>query len=139
MNDSEKKAWEELVVVSDEVIFPKRLGSTTYKFGSGDQFRAILAADAELTRLREEVEHERFRLAACSVAAMSNTPDTVANRLDSNHPCYSASYADVCRAIDREMSLRTIADHIDRCVMCQNQGTTNCSTLDYILRRAGKE
>jgi len=55
----------------------------------------------------EEVETERLRLAACGVAAMQNTESTIKDRLIPDNPHYSASYGDVCRAVDREMALRS--------------------------------
>ena len=53
-----------------------------------------------------ELERERLRLAACGVAAMSNTEDGRAKRIGKDNPCWSASYGDVCAAVDREMELR---------------------------------
>lgn len=61
---------------------------------------------AELDRLCAELETERTRLAACGVAAMANTPSTVAQRITRDNPYWSASYGDVCAAVDREMALR---------------------------------
>lgn len=47
-----------------------------------------------------------MKLAACSAAALGNTPATVAERLPREHPYWSASYDDVCKAVDREMAYR---------------------------------
>lgn len=54
-----------------------------------------------------ELETERMRLAACSAAALANTPDTVAQRIAPGHLYYSAAYGDVCRAVDSEIAART--------------------------------
>jgi len=62
--------------------------------------------EAENKRLEEDLEAERLRLAGCGVAAMANTPESVANRIGTDSPYYSASYLEVCRAVDREMALR---------------------------------
>ena len=73
MTDDERKAWEELVVVSNEVLHPKRLGVATYRFGSREQFLAILAADAELKALRarvNELEAERDRWYGAAIERM---------------------------------------------------------------------
>jgi len=59
-----------------------------------------------IAELEQELDRERMRLAACGVAAMANTTTTVAQRIGPDHPYYSASYGDVCRAVDREMDLR---------------------------------
>jgi len=56
--------------------------------------------------LRAEVEQLQMRLAACGVAAMCNTPETVAQRITRDNPYWSASYGDACGAVDREMLLR---------------------------------
>jgi hypothetical protein len=86
-----------------------------------DELKADLAAERiENAHIREafrtmeksanqqetDLERERLRLAACGVAAMQNTPASVAERIGPGHPYYSASYGDVCRAVDREMALR---------------------------------
>ena len=63
-------------------------------------------AREERTRLELELDAERMRLAACGVAALMNTPDTAAQRIGRDNPYWSASYGDVCAAVDREMLLR---------------------------------
>lgn len=61
---------------------------------------------SRLLKAEAELERERIRLAACGVAAMQNTKDSHGkNQVDKDSPYYSASYADVCAAVDREMSL----------------------------------
>ena len=65
----------------------------------------------EIARLRAEVETERLRLAACGVAAMQNTVSSITQRLTRDNPYWSASYGDVCGAVDREMNLR---DEVER-------------------------
>jgi hypothetical protein len=65
---------------------------------------------ARLDALTQEAENERMKLAACMTAALSNTTTTVAERLTSDHPYHSASYADICRAVDREMTYRAQCD-----------------------------
>lgn len=62
---------------------------------------------AENATLRAELETERMRLTACSIAAGMNTREIAAHhRIGPDNKYYSASYADVCRAVDREMDLR---------------------------------
>jgi hypothetical protein len=62
--------------------------------------------ERDLAQRTAELEIERLRLTACAVVANANTPDTAATeRL--MHPDYrSAAFADVARAVDREMALR---------------------------------
>jgi hypothetical protein len=54
-----------------------------------------------------ELEKLRLQLAGCGVAAMQNTLETIKDRITPDNPYYSASYSDVCAAVDREISLRT--------------------------------
>ena len=61
----------------------------------------------------EELEIERMRLAACGVAAMCNTKKAARQqRIKKSNPYYSASYGDVCRAVDREMKYRKALEDI---------------------------
>lgn len=46
-----------------------------------------------------------MRLAACGVAAMQNTPSSIAGRITQDNPYWSASYHDVCAAVNREILL----------------------------------
>ncbi len=65
---------------------------------------------ARIAKLEAELEYERMRLAGCGTAAMANTPDTIKQRLKQEDAYYSASYEDVCRAVDREMALKADND-----------------------------
>jgi putative zinc finger/helix-turn-helix YgiT family protein len=65
----------------------------------------------EVERLENELELERMRLAACGVAAMSNTESSrQLNRLADNSPYWSASYNDARAAVGREMEERKRAE-----------------------------
>lgn len=68
---------------------------------------ASIQTHIELEKARGELETERMKLAGCGVAAMCNTESTAAQRIDRDNPYWSASYGDVCAAVDREMKLRT--------------------------------
>lgn len=56
--------------------------------------------------LRQENERLRVQLAGCGVAAMQNTADSRKDRIEKGAYGWSASYADVCSAVDREIALR---------------------------------
>ena len=56
--------------------------------------------------MQKQLEIEKMRLAACGVAAIQNTRITIKDRIKSDSPYWSASYSDVCRAVDREIALR---------------------------------
>jgi len=65
-----------------------------------------------LTALCEEqeadLEHERLRLAACGVAALCNTEQSIAEQgITADNPYYSASYRDICDAVKREMDMKS--------------------------------
>ena len=62
--------------------------------------------DAEIAKLKDELEIERMRLAACSVVAMSNTPESAARNREMLPEYNSASCQDVMRIVDSEMALR---------------------------------
>ena len=67
-------------------------------------FRAM----QELRKAQAEAEHERNRLAACGVAALSNTPESMA-KLEADleqSPYHSGSLVDVISAVKREMKYR---------------------------------
>jgi hypothetical protein len=76
------------------------------------KFNRINIEDAQylaekLVIAEEYLEVERLRLAACGVAALSNTKESAAHtRIDESNPYYSASYSDVCSRVDSEMNLR---------------------------------
>jgi len=59
-----------------------------------------------IAELEQQLEIERMRLVGCGVAALSNTDESVKARINSLSPFWSASYGDVCAAVDREMALR---------------------------------
>ncbi len=67
---------------------------------------ALEALQADTADLKDELERERIRLAACGVAALENTKACVNKRINKDNPYYSASYSDVCRAVDAEIRLR---------------------------------
>ncbi len=77
----------------------------------------MAALEIEIAELKAKLETERLRLAACGVAAMANTRATAEQRLTKDNPYWSASYGDVCAAVDREMSYRDeVAAMIIDCV-----------------------
>lgn len=56
--------------------------------------------------LHDALETERLRLAACGVAALCNTDESMKLQLlKDNSPYYSASYRDVVRMAEREILL----------------------------------
>jgi len=73
-----------------------------------EYFNPFAHLQNKIARLTSQLETERMRLAACGVAARSNTEESIkANRLPTGSPYYSASYSDTCDAVDREMKYRS--------------------------------
>jgi hypothetical protein len=72
----------------------------------------------ERDELREELERERMRLAACGVVADANTPESAKKWRNMRDEYRSASCDGVARAVDREMRLRRALQKIgnDWCV-----------------------
>ena len=66
----------------------------------------IDALRQQVATLTDDLERERMRLAACTSAALGNTVETVKQRIHQGHPYWSASYGDICAAVDREIALR---------------------------------
>jgi hypothetical protein len=62
--------------------------------------------------IEDELEYERIKLAACGVAALANTDETVKQRITTENKYWSASYGDVCSAVDREIKYRKALDAI---------------------------
>lgn len=80
-----------------------------------DEYRRVAAAAkdandalrAYVTELRNDLETERLRLAACGVAAQANTERSAREqRITPDSPYWSASYADVLRTVDLEIAIR---------------------------------
>jgi len=80
--------------------------------GMSDQ-ELIAYLTAKIERLKEELDTERMRLAACGVIALSNTPDSAKQARQMKYEYWSASCADVADAVDRELALR------DKLAECQ--------------------
>lgn len=70
----------------------------------------ILRLKDEIEKLSTELEHERLRLAACATAALQNTREGQTRRLERSSPCWSASYHEVCCAVDREIEHREMSE-----------------------------
>lgn len=73
---------------------------------SGDFGKALLGYSERANSLENEIEQLRVQLAGCGVAAMQNTEKTTKDRASIGDYGYSASYSDVCKAVDREIRYR---------------------------------
>lgn len=81
---------------------------------STDRHARVLHAIVERARVAEVALAEaleaqytaEMKLAGCGVVALANTPAAAKHRISRDNPYWSASYGDVCDAVDREMALR---------------------------------
>lgn len=126
------KAWQLKCIGAHGVCGPRCLVS-----------RQLLTEAARVDELERECERERLRLAACGVAAMCNTKETMEKqRIGRDNPYWSGSYGDVCSAVDREMKLREILvefeKKVDECKKLHSYAKCpECHTT--VLRNAGQE
>lgn len=75
-----------------------------------------------MSKLANELETERLRLAACGIAAISDTKESAANtRLGRESEYWSGSYDDVCRQIDKLIRFRGWLEFIKKQVNSSNQ------------------
>ena len=63
-------------------------------------------ATKSVNKLIATIEQLRVQLAGCGVAAMQNTEKSMKDRAKDGDYGYSASYSDVCKAVDREVRYR---------------------------------
>lgn len=68
---------------------------------------------AERNALKDELERERIRLAACGVVAISNTRETAKENREVSNEYKSSSFDQVCAAVDREMALRERIEELE--------------------------
>ena len=116
--EDQGEAWDRVQRLLDETVAdmtPNELGhrpeTAGGRHGSGGPTGSAPCGPErnsnmdEILKLREELERERMRLAACGVVALANTPDS-AEKARTMHDDYrSASCDDVARAVDRQMAL----------------------------------
>jgi predicted RNase H-like nuclease (RuvC/YqgF family) len=100
----------------------------------GDIAKPIIFEDAR--PIKEELERERIRLAACGVVALSNTPES-AKQAREMHPDYeSASCSDVARMVDKNMELERQLAAIDRTLLsCEYERNKYASEVMELERR----
>ena len=64
----------------------------------------------ERDALKADAEQLRVQLAGCGVAALGNTEASKLQRAKPEDYGYSESYAEVCRAVDREITQRKVLE-----------------------------
>lgn len=74
---------------------------------------------------QDEIEQLRVQLAGCGVAAMQNTRDSIKDRIVAGDYGYSASYSDVCLAVDREIRYREALEKLARLGNGDNYGNSH--------------
>lgn len=94
---------------------------------------------AEIDALRAQLEQARVQLAGCGVAALGNTPDSAATRAKQGDYGWSDSYAEVCRAVDREIELRAQLEDLKRTAELDRPWATEVEQLTAQLDAARVE
>lgn len=75
----------------------------------------FMSSESERERLMVELETERLRLAACGVAALCDTTESMESmRLSTDNLYYSASYGDVLRRTQECIDLRSKVAALDK-------------------------
>ena len=78
-----------------------------------------------LPKIEAELEINRMQVVACGVAALANTRESAKQqRIPRDNPYWSASYSDVCNAVNREMVLR---EGFER----------ECADIDAVIKHLG--
>lgn len=85
-----------------------------------DIFEQILKAFEDKDK---EIEKLQIQLAGCGVAALQNTEESIRDRITSGNEYYSASYQDVCDAVDREIELRKQIAELKCCGNCKYENS----------------
>jgi hypothetical protein len=104
-------------------VHPYNSHDTTCECGAEDSSKCVLTSGSEELKYENEIETLRIQLAGCGVAAMQNTESSVKARITAESPGWSASYGDVCRAVDREMQLRQRVDELEAKLALTSGGT----------------
>lgn len=99
---------------------------------------------AELEAKDREIEKLRIQLAACGVAALSNTRKAIEEQgIDKDNPYYSASYSDVCDAVNREIEHREeiegLKSGFDKIILEVKAGATDVEVLAICRKMLGIE
>jgi hypothetical protein len=93
---------------------------------------AVAERDAEIAKLKHELETERLRLAACGVIALSNTRESAARARTMHDDYWCASVSDVARAVDREMALR---EQLERTRAAVGAAVASAAAADVLAER----
>ena len=105
------EALRKLIELASESPFDRQTSGGGHRRNWQDaaiatQARLALSALQCQEEMAQEIEQLRMQLAACGVAAMQNTRNSIAERIDRTNLYWSASYGDICAAVDREVSYR---------------------------------
>lgn len=122
INDPPNHAWEGSIKRKEGRIvtasYWERHGNWRFRDADvlpGDQWLDVTDTPAvAVAKVQAELETERMRLAACSVVALANTRESAKTAREIPSEYKSASWHDVCAAVDREMDLRESTDAIPR-------------------------
>lgn len=103
----------------------------------GDFGKALAGYSERAEKLESEIEQLRVQLAGCGVAAMQNTAESIKDRAVEGDYGYSASYSDVCKAVDREIRYRNALKMI--ALGTEDTEPPHRSAPAEVLKRLAKE
>ena len=122
------KTWQDVlleVVETDPADFTDRENICISPKDLGEILRAALQErDAEIERLR-------VQLAGCGVAALGNTEASKLQRAKPEDYGYSESYAEVCRAVDREIAQRKVLETALSALQGLVADIVDCQTITH--------
>lgn len=69
--------------------------------------RVTAVKNPQMVSVPDELERMRMQIVACSDAAMSDIPESRAQRLNKDSPYWTVAYEDICRQTDKLMQVRS--------------------------------
>jgi hypothetical protein len=94
---------------------------------------AIVQLQARVAELEARTEQLQVQLAGCGVAALQNTRQSIAEqRIGSDQYGFSASYMEVCTAVDREIEQRERAERAEADLLTMRQRHDNCAASNRL-------
>ena len=122
------KAWENM----------SQGGGTT---NSHMTMRGVARLIGIIRQTQKDCEQLRMQLAACGVVAMENTEKSKSGRISRDNPYWSASYGDVCAAVDREISMRAKLDNAEVVLkeLARDPRNRDQTNVYWLAKEAGEQ
>lgn len=129
----QKNSGSREMVEDDKGEYVKFDDMDLYMFEGAQLMQQALA---EHKAIAAELETERMRLAGCGVAALADTPESMASqRLSIDSPFWSASYGDVLRRVQECIDLRARIAHLEAAL---NRSADTFADMEKTFRVLGR-